>query len=129
MPERVRAIIKDGGSLLLIHRVKNGHEYWVFPGGGIEQSDTSPEAALSRECLEELGVTVSVDKLFVKNNGELFYECRITGGQLGTGNGPEFQEGTTYEGLYALEWIPIQSLADYEVLPAVVKEAIGRDAK
>jgi 8-oxo-dGTP diphosphatase len=127
MSERVRAIIRNNNSLLLIHRVKNGHEYWVFPGGGIEQSDVSPEAALERECFEELGVSVSVNKLFVKNNDEFFYECLIIGGQLGTGNGPEFQEGTSHEGLYALEWIPMQLLVDYEVLPAVVKEAIGRD--
>lgn len=34
------------------------HEKWTFPGGYIESTDSSPEAAASRELLEETGVTV-----------------------------------------------------------------------
>ncbi len=60
MIARVRAIIIVVGSILLIHRIKGGREYWVFPGGGVEEYDQSPIHALQRECLEEIGVEVLV---------------------------------------------------------------------
>ncbi|MEK9147322.1 MAG: NUDIX domain-containing protein [Patescibacteria group bacterium] len=68
MKKRVRAIIKKGNAILLIHRIKKGKEYWVFPGGGIEESDTNKETALIRECKEELGVNVQVGKLFAASD-------------------------------------------------------------
>ena len=52
-----RAILLDGqGRLLLIKRTRPGQPpYWTAPGGGIEESDSSVEAALHRELAEELG--------------------------------------------------------------------------
>ena len=67
MNTRVCAIIVQGQTLLLIHRVKGGREYWVFPGGGLEEADGSPENGLQRECLEELGVEVEVGLLFAED--------------------------------------------------------------
>jgi ADP-ribose pyrophosphatase YjhB (NUDIX family) len=52
-----RAILVDEQDrLVLIKRVKPGEEpYWTTPGGGIEEFDASPEAAMRRELAEELG--------------------------------------------------------------------------
>ena len=45
---------------MLIKRTKpNQRPYWTTPGGGIEESDESVEAALQREPIEELGAEVS----------------------------------------------------------------------
>ena len=35
--KRVTGVVFNDGNekLLLIHRLKNGDEYWVFPGGGV----------------------------------------------------------------------------------------------
>src|SRR3989344_5924029 len=59
MIDRVRSVIVKEEKLLLIERVKSGKEtYYVFPGGGVERSDSNPEEALKRECREELGLEV-----------------------------------------------------------------------
>jgi 8-oxo-dGTP pyrophosphatase MutT (NUDIX family) len=135
MKERVRAIIKEGENTLLIHRIKNGREYWVFPGGGVEKTDADHKSALIRECNEELGVDVNVGKLFAtykfgegeKEQCEYFYFCEITGGELGTGSGLEFQEGTHYEGMYALEWIPLEDFSSKNIQPEEVKDELQKE--
>lgn len=99
MKKRVRGVIFDGDNIILIKRVKEGEEYWVFPGGMVEAGETIKEA-LKRECQEELCIDIKVGKLLVKRNLDLyedkqveyFYFCEKTGGMLGTGEGPEFSE-------------------------------------
>lgn len=124
MINRVRAIIIENGCILLIHRRKKGEEYWVFPGGGIEESDHNPKEALQRECEEELGVKVDVGEVVKETADEAFFSCSIVGGMLGTGNGPEFQEGTLREGTFALEWLLLESLGGFRVLPESVKKEL-----
>ena len=51
-----RAILIDGvGRLVLIRRTKPGRPmYWTTAGGGVEDGDSSVEAAMHREIFEEL---------------------------------------------------------------------------
>lgn len=118
---RVRACIVNEGVALLIHRRKSDAEYWVFPGGGVEESDETPTAALERECLEELGVLVEVGELVLElsedGSQQNFYCCTITGGELGSGTGPEYQPGSGYRGSYALEWVPRAEALAIDVRP------------
>lgn len=53
----VRAVLLDEDDrLVLIKRIKLGQvTYWTTPGGGLESTDVSLEAALRRELHEELG--------------------------------------------------------------------------
>ncbi|MDX1772037.1 MAG: NUDIX domain-containing protein, partial [Planococcaceae bacterium] len=37
---RSGAIVEIDGKIALIKRVRNNHEYYVFPGGGIEEGET-----------------------------------------------------------------------------------------
>ncbi|MGE6376002.1 NUDIX domain-containing protein [Peribacillus muralis] len=39
----------------MLRRNREGTEYYVFPGGGIEKGET-PETAAKREAFEELGL-------------------------------------------------------------------------
>jgi len=138
MPERVRAIIIENNKILLMHRVKDGHEYWVFPGGGMEETDVSPEMALERECLEELGVKVIVKDLFFeepsldqKSFGQLqfYYICEIVSGEVGTGQGPEFNRDVKQYGTYQVQWLPIKEIKDKIVYPLSVRNKIISNLK
>ncbi|MGC8767221.1 MAG: NUDIX domain-containing protein [Brevinematia bacterium] len=53
---RVQGLIFDReGRILLVKHVKNGLEYYVLPGGGLEYRETLIEG-LSRELKEELNI-------------------------------------------------------------------------
>lgn len=135
MQKRVRAIICEEDRYLFIHRVREDKEYWVFPGGGVEDDDASLEAALIRECEEELGVQIEVGELFTKTyfvmDGEEqeqhIYFCTIISGDIGTGQGPEFQEDTGYEGSFEAEWVHIAEMKDKYILPEEVKDMLIGD--
>jgi 8-oxo-dGTP pyrophosphatase MutT (NUDIX family) len=131
MKTRVRSVIVVNGLILLIHRVKEGLEYWVFPGGGVEESDQSFEHALQRECLEEIGVEVRIVDLFAdetkEGTRELFYRCEILSGEVGTGKGLEFQAGNNYKGTYDFQWIPVAELEKYNMKPKTIKTKVLKE--
>lgn len=65
---RVAAIIIKDSKILLLRRLKDGLEYFVFPGGGVEDDESLEEAA-KREIKEELGIDIVLDRLaFQLNN-------------------------------------------------------------
>lgn len=57
----VAGIVWRGGRYLAVRRPDDKHMagYWEFPGGKIEAGET-PDQALTRELLEELGIRVAV---------------------------------------------------------------------
>jgi len=130
--ERARAIIIEQDKILLINRIKGNDSYWVIPGGAVEFGE-SHKQAVKRECLEELGIKVGVRKLFLQRlsdkpetNGhqEFFYLCNIIDGQIGTGQGPEFQVGTQYKGEYRIKWVDLKDLPEINLKPEEVKNEI-----
>lgn len=62
MHQAVRAIIIEDNKLLLMHRNKEGSEYWTLVGGGVNEGETNEEA-LVREVMEETGLKVTKAQL------------------------------------------------------------------
>ena len=61
-------IIRKGKQILIAQRKKDSWmepNKWEFPGGKLEPNETF-EDCLIREIREELGITISIDKLFMK---------------------------------------------------------------
>lgn len=114
----VGIVIKDG-KILLMHRLKNGREYYVFPGGGVEENENFEEA-LKREMMEELGVEISGQKLLFEFENELqgrdnvqltgnpnehYFLIKNFSGEPELG-GPE-KEMMNEQNQYYLEWLNI----------------------
>lgn len=60
--EVVAAIISKGSKILVTQRgYGEWKDWWEFPGGKIEATET-PEKALTREIHEELSANISIDK-------------------------------------------------------------------
>ena len=132
MKTRVRALIVQEAKILLIHRIKGGQEYWVFPGGGLEEGDSTPQQGLVRECLEELGVTVKVGTQFAERPSgsgaesqvERFYICSIVAGEVGPAKGPESGRDPRVYGTYQNEWVPLTELAVKNVQPNEIRDKV-----
>ena len=127
---RVSAIIIKNNEILLMHRKKNGEEYWVFPGGGVEDTEKA-EQAIIREVTEETNLTVLEHELaFMSYNetskkDEPFYICEVS---LGT---PELvgeeKDKNNDENWYQLEWVNLGKLQSILLVPEkAAREVIKR---
>ena len=54
-------LLDPGGRLLLLLRqeVPGGHQWWVTPGGGLDEGESFEQAA-RRELLEEMGIRAEI---------------------------------------------------------------------
>lgn len=115
--ERVGAIIKSNGKVLLIRRNKKGTEYWVLIGGGVEQGE-SLEDALHREVFEEVGQRIVgfkfIDKHFDGTILHHFFEVEIEQGELVLG-GPEAMENNP-ENSFEFVWVETKELKFLKLL-------------
>ncbi|NDU74679.1 NUDIX domain-containing protein [Actinomadura sp. DSM 109109] len=125
----VRALLLTGNALVLLRRTVPGRPvYWTTPGGKIEPTDASPEAALRRELDEELGATAgAVRQVFAcaEQSPEIhrlntFYVCRLVTMDLSRRHGPEFDDPA--KGSYDVDLVPCAPavLADLNLVPEVL---------
>lgn len=115
--ERAVAIILKDSRVLLFRRVKDGEEYYAFPGGSVEDGETREEAVV-RELKEEMCIDIKIDKLlfdfFVSPNrrdhGRTSYFYLVTEFQ-GTPKlgGPE-KERMNEKDQYYVHWMKIEDI-------------------
>jgi 8-oxo-dGTP pyrophosphatase MutT (NUDIX family) len=124
MPEkRVSALIIDGKKLLLVHRIKNGSEYYVLPGGSVEV-DEDNISALIREVKEETNLDVEIGKELwqIKNSFErrvqhIFLVTEYHGNlEIGS---PE-KERQSENNKYLLEWHDIEFIKNVTFYPCEI---------
>lgn len=129
-----RGIILNGDELIFIHRIrvenKKKIEYYVFPGGGVEEGENLIDC-ITRELMEELGIEVNVIKTIYRlekeSDIEYYLLCEYKSGKIGSGNGPEFTEERQKErGLYIPESIPICKISALPI-QKVVLDSLLRD--
>ena len=86
---------------------------WEFVGGKLEPGETGPEA-LTRECREELGVTVAVGPLYARlthTDPALTVELLLYQAAIAEGT-PRLLEHA------ALRWVAVDELTQYAFCPA-----------
>lgn len=124
---RIAGIIIKGNKILLMHRIKNGKEYHVFPGGSMEGNETE-EGALKREIKEETNLRIeNFTKLFEfehLDNREAFYLIKEFNGTPKI-IGPE-KERNNKQNQYCLEWVELSEIGNLQNLypPEVVKRLL-----
>lgn len=121
---RVGAIIERDGKMLLIHRWKNGDEYWVLVGGGVEEGEDLVEA-LKREVLEEASLRLKNWEVEIEHEAmgmmHKIFRCVTDEGEPVLG-GPE-KEADSDENRYVLEWVDFSTIAEIEdIYPRVTRE-------
>lgn len=133
-----KAIIVEDDKILLTRNKNKTGSFYLLPGGGQRHGESLSEA-LVRECLEEIGVRVSVGDLFLvrdyisKNHEfasedggvhqvEFMFRCRVVEGNVHVGEIPDdWQTG--------VEWVPVSKLDDVVLYPAAIVESLQRIAR
>ncbi len=120
MRQRVGVFILNNGDILLIHRVREGKEYYAVPGGGVEERETVEEAAI-REIKEETGLDIilgdNVGALEADGEKEIFFVAKSFTGEVSLG-GPE-RERNSPANSYQLEWIARENLRSLNFRPEI----------
>jgi ADP-ribose pyrophosphatase YjhB (NUDIX family) len=126
-------LIDDRGRLVLVKRTKPGQPvYWTTPGGGVDATDDSVEAALHRELAEELGAEASaVSQVFLVSSPseagvavQHFFLARLAKLDASARHGPEFEDSS--RGGYDLDRVELHGddLTSIDLKPAALKEFI-----
>lgn len=136
MRTRAGIVLIEDGKVALIERHRAGLDYYVFPGGGVDEGET-PEQAAVREAKEELGVDVAVRQKIAEIHFDLskqiyFLVDRVSG-EFGTGTGEEFTDAdpdSPEEGIYISIWMSLDELRRHDnVYPAGLKELLLKAQK
>ena len=123
MKARAIAIIVDqsAGRVLLVHRWRDGLEYFVLPGGKIEKWETPDEACI-REAREETGLEISIGPQVARFNNlgrvEYYFPATTFSGKLEVGF--PVKSWQTFENIYKLEWVPIEELPSLPLKPSAI---------
>lgn len=125
--ERAVAVIIDDGKILIIHRFKSGEEYYVFPGGGVENNEPVEEAVI-REAKEETGLDITIAKKLweSENKGrkEHFFLVDKFSGELRSGIGGPEESTQSADNVYRLEWLPLSDIKNVRLFPEPMKEKV-----
>ena len=120
MRTRAGIVLIEGNKVALIERHRAGLDYFVFPGGGVDEGET-PEQAAVREAMEELGIEVvvrqKVAEIHFDTSDQVYFLVERVSGEFGTGIGEEFTDSDPNdpsEGIYIPIWMPIEELLQHE---------------
>lgn len=113
----VSVVICQDNKFLLVKRAEDEEvfpSYWGIPGGEVETTDASLEAALMRECEEEINVSIEdlslVSNNIVERNNKVIlfvvYKAKLHSGT------PEPKDGTE-----AVEWKDIDKARTLNLTP------------
>ena len=125
--KRVSAIIINSGKILLIHRIKKDKNYFVLPGGSVDENENNIDA-LIREVKEETNLNVHTQKELWQINNEYdkrtqyIYLVSSYSGNLQLGS-PE-KERQSENNKYILEWHSIDNLKILKFFPSEIKKNI-----
>lgn len=82
MADAARAIIIENSNLLLMHRDKDGKQYFTLVGGRVGEHET-PEQAVVREVKEETGLDITSSRLVYfedhapPHNRQYIFLCQV----------------------------------------------------
>ncbi|TOG61925.1 NUDIX domain-containing protein [Vibrio parahaemolyticus] len=128
--QRVSALMlnRKNAEILLIKRFKEGRNYWVFPGGGVEPEELL-EQAIVREVFEETSLRIdNYQEIFsVVNRGrkEHFYLVNVQFFEPKLSlHSPERQTQSS-SNRYELTWVKLNDLSKLDLVPVEAKEIVN----
>ncbi|MDQ3005723.1 MAG: NUDIX domain-containing protein [Chloroflexota bacterium] len=137
MRTRAGIVLIEDNKVALIERHRAGLDYFVFPGGGVDEGET-PEQGAIREAMEELGVQVAIKQKvaeihFGRTSTHIYFLVERVSGEFGTGTGEEFTDADPehpQEGIYIPIWMPVEDLAGHQnIYPSDITKLVINSAR
>lgn len=131
MGKAARAIIIENGNILVMHRDKQGSQYYTLVGGMVNDSETL-EQGLVREVQEETGLTVVAARpVFYEPHPQPYNEQYIFLCQVGPHTTAEIQKSSEEAMLnklgfntHRLSWVPMQAFSQLPFRTPQLQQAI-----
>lgn len=122
-----RGFVVKGDSILIMYRKRNGEEYYVFPGGHMQEGET-PEETTIREVEEETTIKCTIQKKayeitdYSNDNPQIqhFYICDYVSGEPEL-SGEESRRSTS-ENFFKPMWVKLIEIYKLKIYPAQSKE-------
>ena len=129
---RAAAILIRDDNILLIHRTRHNHEFYVFPGGKKEDNE-SVEEAVVREVKEEASIKCEIIKLLYTlylpdlKDKHVYYLCQYISGAPRLGNYNEMETMQKEDQTYKPVWLKIETLTKKLIYPLEIRDWVIRD--
>jgi len=129
--QRHAGIVIKGTRILLVRRIKEGYEYYVFPGGHRREGEKGEDVVI-REINEETSIVASDPKLIFEfkdyNNDkfDFYYVCKWVSGKKPRLNGEE-KIRNCKDNYYEPMWVELNKVIKLNILPGFAKEWIGKN--
>jgi|GEM_PF-276261 len=123
---RAGIILEENGKILLIKRHKFGRDYYVIPGGTLENDETPKQTAI-REVEEEASIVCELEggePLYILSRARdeyYFFSNKYTG-EVKLGG--EEAEANSARNSYELVWVGKDELEDIQLFPEGITEKI-----
>ena len=129
--KRAAAIIVKEGKILLMERMRYGQQFYIVPGGTVEDGECL-FSALKREIKEETGLNIQVskEKPVMYQAGarkEYHYFVKSFSGEPKLGG--EEKENNSQDNNYQLVWKDLNDLKNLEFYPVGLKKEIYKKYK
>lgn len=119
---RVCTVLPKDDALLMVRHRKGDKAYWMLPGGGLDYGESFEQCAI-REIKEETGLDITIERMLYLSESicpqgtrhviNIYLLGRIEGGSIALP-----QEDV----IDAVEFIPVSSLGDVTIYPAIAPE-------
>ena len=122
-------VVQNNEVLLVHHCEENGSDYWVLPGGGIEEDEGIFKAA-EREVLEETNLTVRAERIayvedFIdagKYVCKFWVYCGLEGGTLSIEH-----KDANEDYLKGARFFSKEDIQEVDAFPLIVKDIFWQD--
>ena len=137
MRTRAGIVLIEENKVALIERHRAGLDFFVFPGGGVDEGE-SPEQGAIREAMEELGIQVAIKQKvaeihFGRTSKHVYFLVERVSGEFGTGTGEEFTDANPedpQEGIYVPIWMPVEELTQHHnIYPSDLTNLVIKSAR
>lgn len=134
MAHRISAgvlVLRDDKVLLVRHHRSGQHDFWIGPGGGVEDGEEL-SAAAERECFEEAGIRVRATTLAYIDDGwnpgqriaKFWFLADYLSGETNVSANPAHDESIIEAGWFARDALPRG-----HVFPEPLKDRFWNDLK